>query len=238
MKHIFCLLLVGLPFISTAQFSNSIDLVGGVDYSYRRLTANSDDAGVQYVMGIRKNEVPRFNYRFGLNFNKRLYKGLVIKVGARYAKEGYKSEKKDNLQWPSEFVNGAYQLDPSLPHTVQYAYEYHFLEFPLMARYEFSSGKWAPFVEAGVAGSVFLYDQTITKTNLNDRSVQRNTLKNPNAFQVVGSVSCGVQYAASARWQLFAQPVFRYHFTQLIKDVPIREYLYGAGLELGVRRKW
>ena len=56
-----------------------------------------------------------------------------------------------------------------------------------------------------------------------------------NKLQLVGSVSFGANFKLNDRVQLFGQPIFRYHLTQLQNGI-VSEFLYNAGIEIGVRK--
>ncbi|MFT4761384.1 MAG: hypothetical protein ACI9XO_004022 [Paraglaciecola sp.] len=51
---------------------------------------------------------------------------------------------------------------------------------------------------------------------------------------MVGSLSFGVNCQLSKHFQLFTQPIIRYHLTNLTKE-PEQEHLYNFGIEIGVR---
>ena len=239
MKIRLLFLFLSAPLFSFSQVKSSVDLVGGVEYSNRYLNNTSDDPAIQAVFEQRKGEAGKMNFRVGFNYNRRLTDRWWIKSGLRLASVGYRSAKIDNLQWPSEFdpVTGAYTPDPTLPHELQTSTDYWFVEIPVMGRFEMGQGKWRPFVELGVSPLIYLSTRARQVTDIDAMSsFRRNIFGNFNGFHLSGNVSAGVLYLASERWTVFLQPVFRYHFTPLY-DAAIREHLYNAGVEVGLRRE-
>lgn len=82
------ILLFLLPTIGFGQFKQSIDLIGGLEYSYRYLrnTDGSPDIGIDQANVMSS---PKFNWRAGFNYNYRLGNRLVLKSGLRFASVGY-----------------------------------------------------------------------------------------------------------------------------------------------------
>jgi len=92
-------LLILLPFLVVSQINSSIDFIAGLDYSYRNLSTSSDDA---IVLGILENrdekESGKTNWRFGLNYNRKLTNNIFFKTGLRLASVGFEGEKKTELR--------------------------------------------------------------------------------------------------------------------------------------------
>lgn len=220
------------------QANSSIDFMVGIEYAYRHLKTSSTD---NIIVGILENrdlkESGKFNWRMGVNYNRKLISKLFLKTGLRLASIGYKGEKRTGIRWPSENNGGIWVLDPSLPHEIQVVDNYWFLEIPVAARIEFSEKKWNPFFELGLAPSVYLTTKTKTITDI-DTSI--NFLKNNhpgfNKVQLAGFVSMGLNYTLNEKLQLFGQPIIRYHLTKLV-NAPIKENLFNYGMEIGIRKK-
>ena len=231
-------LLILLPFLGVSQINSSIDFLAGLDYSYRNLSTSSDDA---LVLGILENrevgESGKINWRFGVNYNRNLTSKLFFKTGLRLASVGFAGEKKTDLRWGSELIGGGFELDPDLPREVQNINDYWFLEIPIGIRYEICQKKLTPFIELGVSPSIYLTTRVATKTDIGDSSTfDKNNQDSFNQFHLVGFISMGLNYNLKETIQIFGQPIFRYHLTELV-DAPIEEHLYVAGIEIGVRKK-
>ena len=120
MKRFFLPFFLFIPFITFSQINTSLDVVGGLEYSFRTLITN-DNTG-KFIASTRSNETGSINYRYGLNFNKRLSDKFLLRTGVRYVQGGFKSGKTTGLRWPSEFDGSGWTLDPSLPHEIQYVF--------------------------------------------------------------------------------------------------------------------
>ncbi|HRD80612.1 MAG TPA: hypothetical protein PLL53_07630 [Saprospiraceae bacterium] len=237
-KFIFTLLAV-LPISVFGQINQSIDFVGGIEYSFRHLTTSSQDIFVRRVLDDREaQEIGKLNWRVGFNYNRKISNNIFFKTGLRFASIGYKGEKITGISWGSEHDGmGGWILDPSLPHEFQLVYDYWFTEIPMAGRFEINRKKLSPFFELGVAPSMYLTSRKKTVTDIGKESeVPNGDIQNFNRFHIVGFISFGLNYSLNDQFQLFGQPVFRYHFTPLA-DAPISEYLLNYGIEIGIRRK-
>ncbi|WP_238749361.1 outer membrane beta-barrel protein [Neolewinella maritima] len=232
-----CLLFL-LPQLSIGQASSSVDLVLGLDYTYRSLRVGDvPDILKDFTVVRNREEAPQLQWRAGVNYNRRLGSRFHLRTGIRLANVGYRGQKFTDLRWGSEFSgNGQYVPDPSLPHESRSSYSYWFIEVPLVGRYAFSGRRFSPFVELGLAPSVYLTTRTRTVTDLDKfTEYQRDPSSEFNKVHIVGLITFGTNYTLTDRLQLYAQPTARYHLTSLY-DAPIQEQLFSVGLELGVRR--
>ncbi len=223
-----CIILLFIPFVSFSQINTSLDILAGIDYSYRNLNNNSI---------LNDGETGKINFRFGFNFNKKVSEKFFFKTGLRFAAVGYKGKKNDNLRWGNQQTGGVF--NPSIPgefSSLQFIYNYLFIEIPIIGRYEFSKKKFTPFAELGLAPSLYLTTRTKQITNI-DSKVFSASDPSFNKVHFVGVISFGGNYTINQGLQLFAQPTFRYHLTRLINDVPIKENLWTVGLELGFRKR-
>lgn len=231
------LLFCGLPVLLFSQISrSSIDLIGGIEFSYRHLiVSNENDSDrLNEKMNRDQGETGKIQWRAGFNYNRRLSPKVFFKTGLRAASVGYTGLNKTDFRWPDEFdEQGNWTLNPSLPHEFQYNYTYYYLELPLAIRYEFSEKKFSPFMESGVSPFIVFARQLETITDLETTKGVAFRINFFHGFQLVGIISVGANYNLKEGWQLFAQPTFRYHFD--FYNSPINESLWNAGIEMGVR---
>ncbi len=222
-----------LPLLIFSQMNTSLDFVGGVDIGYRNLRTS----GAPSVVTIRNiTELSKVNFRVGFNFNKKIANKIYFKTGLRFANVGYKN-KEEELRFGDQVLEELIN-----PGTVNFSsrqlfYNYLFLEIPIVARYEFSQKRFKPYVELGVAPSLFLKSRN--KLVIDDKSQildENDDLYDYNKVHFVSVISIGGSYAINESLQIFAQPTFRYHLTKLIKDVPVKENLWNCGLEIGLRK--
>lgn len=232
---LFCIL---LSTVAVAQNSTSFDFVGSIDYAFRTLKTSSSDQAVLDMLNIRADkETPKVSWNVGFNYNRRLAPAFVLKSGLRLASIGYFVEKNADLRWASEYNSqGVWVLDPTLPHEIRFSKDYWLIEMPIVGRLELGKRRWAPFIELGLAPSVYLTTRTTTRTDLDTNSNFQRSRSNLNQFQLAGIVSGGINYSINHNIQVFGQPTVRYYLTRLTTG-PIQEHLYSYGLEVGIR-KW
>ncbi|MEZ4951675.1 MAG: outer membrane beta-barrel protein [Saprospiraceae bacterium] len=223
-----------------SQSNQSLDIITGIDLSFRYLNQEGDGQQVQNVLeGRNEGETPKLNWRFGFNYNLKVSQKLFIKSGLRLASVGYNGKKLTGLKWGSEYDGmGGWIHDPSLPHEIQFKYDYWFLEIPVALRYEIKESKWSPYFELGIAPSFYLGELVTKKTDIGKEvEFTDNSIYDYQKIHLVGLIAFGVNYNLSQKLQLFGQPTFRYHFAKLF-EAPIEEYLYNGGLEIGLRRRF
>ncbi|GAB1397823.1 hypothetical protein MASR1M65_26030 [Saprospiraceae bacterium] len=195
------------------------------------------DITFRYIDGdLYKDEIGKFNYRFGLNYTFQISNRIVLEVGARYASIGYQTAKMD-IQWGSEHNgNGGYEPDPNLPHNFRNSSDYRFIEFPLSAKYILKKGKFTPYIAAGISPNVYLNTRSVTiieaKTEI---SVSKT--HNINKLNLSAHAGFGIDYQLNKSLEIYMQPSFRYYLKS-ISSGPIKEYLYSAGIELGIRKQF
>ncbi|WP_235294003.1 outer membrane beta-barrel protein [Portibacter lacus] len=227
-----------MPIFGFSQMKTSIDAIGSLDYSYRSITTSSSD---EFIKGLveRRNEgeTGKVAWNAGLNLNRKLSKKIFLKTGVRFISTGYNGPVEE-VTWGSQHDgNGGQIEDPSLPKEIQIKYNYWFIEIPLGIRWEINENKFAPFLEAGVAPSLYLRTRSALVSDQDKEiSFSDDRVNKMNNIHAYGFISFGGNYTINEKYQLFAQPIFRYHLTKLA-DTPIREHLYSGGIELGIRRK-
>lgn len=228
-----------LPMWGMSQMNSSIDLMAGLDYSFRYLTTSSDEDVVQSILESREEEEEgKLNWRFGFHYNKRLSTSFFLKAGLRLSSVGYERVREDTLRWGTQHNGmGGFEPGPDSFREIRLISDYWFLEVPIAGRFEFNQNKWAPFLELGIAPSIYLTERSKLESNQDPViSFQDNTAVNFNQLHVIGFISVGMHYTLNGQYQFFGQPTLRYHFTPLA-DGPIKEYLFNYGLEIGVRRR-
>jgi len=229
-SKLFILFIILLPVLGFSQVSPSIDLIAGLDYSYRTLNSELLD-------GNRTRETGKLNWRGGLNYNQPITSQFFLKTGLRLASVGYKGENNTDVRWPSENNGGTWVPDPALPRELQLIYDYWFLEIPIAARWEMNNKKVIPFFELGIAPSIYMTTKTISKTELGRTTqLERNSFPTFNKVHFVGLAAFGINYVISDYLQVFGQPTARYHITGTSRS-SVNENLFNIGLELGLRKK-
>lgn len=228
-------LIILFPLIGFSQSNSSIDIVTGIEYSYRNLSISNQNEILVRIMDNRNQvESGKLNWRFGFNYNQKLTKYLYFKTGLRLASIGHKGEKRTGLIWPSESEDGVFVADPNLPSESQLIFDNWFIEIPLAIRFQSNSKKLNPFVEIGASPSIYLTTKTKHRTDINSSNeFSRNN--DINKLQWVGFISLGANYNWNESIQFFGQPTIRYHLTKIAEGI-IDENLYNFGIEVGVRK--
>lgn len=223
-SKIIYLVLFLFPVVGFSQFNTSLDFVA----SYDRSSASPS----QSFAGK-----PRANYRVGANFNFRVYEKVMMKTGLRFTQLGL------NRRIPF-FISGStivstgnsniiFSGDPdsmSQGNTIV-----HYLEIPLVGRYEFHKKKFTLYTELGIATHLFL--NSSTKLENNGGPTTNNSVETIDYDRfMLGIISgLGFNYLVSDKVQLFVQKSLRIYpgvptyFSREITE-------YSLGLEVGVRR--
>ncbi|MFK7776199.1 MAG: acyloxyacyl hydrolase [Saprospiraceae bacterium] len=229
MKNLLLMLLFCLPSFLSAQSNSKIELLGGLDYTYR------DHTNSGWIQSLRKSEKGKINTHFGINYFQKLKPRLWLKIGIGFVSLGYKTAKTE-LNTGSGATGGT--QDPLLQGldnpTSQFIYNYHFLEVPFSIHLDFFENKLKPFVELGIAPMYYI--QSITKHKLGDeiRSKRNEQEDFINDFQFATTVAFGFSYSFNEKWEMVVQPNFRYHLSK-IADAPVKEHLWSTGLAIGMR---
>ena len=224
-----------LPLFCFSQAKSSIDILGGIEYSHRLLIYSKSDIVESALADLHKGESGKLNWRAGFNYNRRLHKKFYLKTGLRIASVGFKGADESDLRWGSQHDGmGGFDPNPDLVPQVQYAYDYLFLEVPIIGRIEFNEKKLAPFLELGVSPHMYLSKNVRAVANSSEPFGILTGPSNLQFLHLVGSISFGCNYSLNEKIQFFAQPVFRMHLNALDQRV---FHLVSGGLEVGLRRK-
>ncbi len=221
MKFIFFFVLLFANFVSFGQLSSSIDVLAGFNQSFRVYTNDFTPS----EMARNESEIPKFNYHLGVNYNKQLASLLHFKTGVRFVSMGYKTMENDLV-----FGDGGAT-------TIQFLYDYLFLEIPINLRFEFvEEKKLTPYIEAGLSPNVYLTNRAIQIQNGERRIYERM----PSAvdfekFHLSVNVAAGINYYSDTETALFFQVHYNRHLTNLVNNGGV-EYQLAYGLEIGVRR--
>lgn len=128
------------------------------------------------------------------------------------------TSKLDNLQWPSEWQNGAYMPDPNLPHSIELDHTDKTWQLMAGIRYSGQPGIWRWYADAG-AGMT-----QVTGSVISGNTSARFTL----------GMGAGLEWLPPARhFGLFVQPGARYVFK--LNNSPVDYHFLALALETGVR---
>lgn len=233
-----------LPLLIFGQARQSIDFVGGVEYA--NATKGPSFAPGQCNTLDTDFERAVVNWRFGANYNRQLSNKFWLRSGLRLASSGYETSYVSIFDYGSgwgDILDGLNYGGNSNPcSSIQIietpiSVDFLLMEIPLVVRYEANQKKFAPYFELGLSPSFYLSaEEEIERADGTRFRSSYLDSDNFNRFNLVGLVAFGFNYTLSDNWQLFGQPTFRYHFTQIFDSSNSRN-LYNYGLEMGVRKQ-
>jgi hypothetical protein len=232
MKNLILFFLLAFPFLTFSQSRSSIDFMFSPDFTYRTFIVPNDDKFVKRIFD--SIEKPNWGFHFGINYNRRIAKKVYLSGGVQYSKMGYHI-KKDNLIWGSEIDStgfGIITIDPTLPHSVIFSYDYYLITFPIELRYLVNENRFSPYFKVGIAPAYNFYRRTKSTFDIGEDRIQKDY--NVNHFAAFIQIGIGGNLKLNEKWQVFALPTFRYQLTAA-KSPENKDYLYSIGIELGAR---
>lgn len=208
----------------TGQVNATVDILAGYNSTYRLIDGN----GSMTEQTRNDLELRKGTTHLGFNFNKRLSDKVYFKTGARYLTLGYKTKE-------TELVFG----DDMTTTNIYFTYDYQFIEVPLNVRFELFKDKTiVPYFELGVS-TMYLFGnvQVLYENGMADTRTRRPIGAEFNKLHLAMNVNGGFNYFLSGGGTcLYLQGLIRYDFTNLVDSDNFKEFLYGYGLEVGVRR--
>ncbi len=214
------------------QLKSSIELSGGIHYSYRLLIPSNDNRLSNIIVSSRnKGEAPNLHYRLGLNYNYLLKNNLILKTGLTYSTIGY--HENDHVFFPIECGTG---IDPQQFVKFLLTYRFSFLEIPVLIRKEFNNRKVSSFIEFGLSPCVYLNRKLTYKFEDGSTIVENHRSSSSyNRFNLSSSCSFGLNFNVNRNIQFFSQLSYRFNLTPFARFESY-EFLYKGGIEMGIRK--
>lgn len=236
MKRSILFLLICLPIFLFSQ--SKLELIGSLDYSYRTF----GNSGI--VQSVRSSsEIPKLNFHSGINYHQQLKEKLWLKIGLGFSKMGYKTKNTELIGG----INPQGGFDPSIPTgiSMQFKYNFQFLEIPIALRYEFSQKRFKPFIEIGVSTKYYLQSENISFQNGEQVEFTKTREDIITQIQYAPTLSLGFSYEINDKWELVMQPNFNYHLSNIYRETAnlslssglVKEHQFSGGLAIGVRMK-
>lgn len=140
MRQFTLVLFLLLPLLSWAQDKkNSLNILGGISFShqitgeeYHRLRTRTTQ---QFINKVDRDVFVNVNYRFGLDYQRRIIKGLHAKIGARFS------------NWGETYTHN---------HTLIHHEDIYYFELPFSLQYKFGNKALQPYLEIGGSPMFFL----------------------------------------------------------------------------------
>ncbi|MGI8893874.1 MAG: outer membrane beta-barrel protein [Bacteroidia bacterium] len=213
------------------KFSLGLNL--SPDIAYRSLESESSVNWIKSLMD--KSEDPKFGYTGGLNLQYKISQRFAFEGGVQYSNKGYAFKQTEltygNMVDPRyEFE---YQIVDGAPSKIKILNNFHYLDIPLRYILHAGKGKIQFIASAGLTTNILL---KVTRTIIVeyedgkvDRKTETNNHTNYKKIILSPAVSAGINYKISERFNISAEPTFRYGVMKII-DVPITSYLWSGGL--------
>jgi hypothetical protein len=206
----------------------SIGFVFSPDYSYRTLKKKGGDASTDFLINSRNDhETGKFGYTTGASLCVRLAKRLLLETGILYSNKGYQTYKYDLV---------VIQPDPAAPKKARYTYTYRYIDIPFKLNFRMGEGKIQFITGAGFAVNFLLKaDQKVALeyANGNTETNKKSTTSSHKKLNLSPLVSVGLGYWMHDHLRLTVEPTFRYGIMTIV-DQPITEFLWNAGLNIGI----
>lgn len=223
---------------------SSIDLMGGADFGFRTISIKSrfGASGEKYV-NRSKNELPTFNYRFGINYIQGLSERLSLRVGFRKATAGFRTNFIERIDVFEDINDITKVLTSDQNNRTIYVYRYNFIELPVAVRHTMVKSFCEPYVEFGV--STYFYNHTVVKSKfysrvdgkrgLQNTSTIRNGIEeNINQFNYLPFISAGGNFRITKTFTGFSQFIYRHQFNKL-RNEELAERIVSLGCEIGIK---
>jgi len=241
MKRFFIILLLLLPFALFCDTSDStiatdsnktkkfeIGITFSPDYCFRKLKTDTES---KWIADIRDTlETGKFGYTTGLNVVYNINKKFSVAAGVLFSDKGKRTKK-----YSLGNFNSA-----NAPISNTYIYHYHSIDIPIKANYYILTEKIRFFITAGVSTTIFIAQKTTSKLEYRERNPEKSSSTNTSSaftkinFSVIAGL--GIDCAITDKFNFKMEPLYRRSITSII-NAPIKEYLYSAGLNIGIYYK-
>jgi hypothetical protein len=241
MKKITILLLLLLPFrmyCSTAD-STTTDSVKikkyalGITYSpdlcYRNLNSAAEH---KWISDIRDTlETGKMGHTTGVNLTININKKISLSTGILFSDKGAKTKR-------YTFENTGNLNAPAF-NTI--TFHYYYIDIPLKVNYYLHDKKCKFYITGGMSTNIFISQKNTSKIEYYNKDSEKitSTNKQPDFAKINFAViaGLGIDCPITPKYYFKLEPQFRYSINSIIK-APIKEYLYSAGLNIGIYYKF
>lgn len=210
----------------------NIGIQASPDLAYRSLElVDRNPASEVIIEALSTLHTPRLGFTASLVAGYELSEKWSVEGGVGYALHGW--------SWDLSQFSFGDQIEPRRGYIYNtgdvlgsISQEFHYLNVPVRATLTLGKGRLRSISSVGASMSFLLLANS--KTLLNG---QRNVVEQDdyNALNFFPMISSGLTYAMGERGALRMEPTFRYGVLKL-RDGPIGERLWSAGLQLGYCR--
>lgn len=209
-----------------------VGLQASPDLAHRSLALVDRNPVSEVIIDARNRlEIPRMGLAASLVAGYRLSERWALEAGAGHALHGW--------AWDLSTLTFGDQIDPRRGFIYSTAdvfgsihQEFHYLNLPVRATLTLGKGRLRSISGVGASASFLYRANSVTVLNGERRAVEQDGYDRFNLFPMISS---GVTYALGANGALRIEPTFR-HAVLKLRDAPIGEHPWSAGLTLGYVR--
>jgi len=225
MQHLYLLTFTLLAFMGFAQQHFEISVSAAPEICYRTLLNNDGSQMSTSIINLRnETETVKLGYTGGLHLGYNFNERFGFQTGIQYANRGFSTKKID--------IAGSL-MDPVIPESLKYNYNYHYLEIPAKVNFSFGENQIRLTTSAGLS-SAFLIKQSRTFIGYyKDTTTRQVFISNDpyNRFNLFATISAGLEMHISPIMRIKVEPTFRYGLLK-ITDTPVSGHWYSGGLNV------
>lgn len=236
MQHLYLLTFTLLTFVGLAQRTPNevqagtfkrfeIGISASPEICYRTLLNNDGSQNSTSIINYRnENETVKMGYTGGLHLGYNFNERFGFQTGIQYANRGFSTKKID--------IAGSL-MDPVIPESLKYNYNYHYLEIPAKVNFSFGENQIRLTTSAGLS-SAFLIKQSRTFIGYyKDTTTRQVFISNDayNRFNLFATISAGLEMHISPIMRIKVEPTVRYGLLK-ITDTPVSGRWYSGGLNV------
>jgi len=225
MQHLYLLTFTLLAFMGFAQQHFEISVSAAPEICYRTLLNNDGSQMSTSIINLRnETETVKLGYTGGLHLGYNFNERFGFQTGIQYANRGFSTKKID--------IAGSL-MDPVIPESLKYNYNYHYLEIPAKVNFSFGENQIRLTTSAGLS-SAFLIKQSRTFIGYyKDTTTRQVFISNDpyNRFNLFATISAGLEMRISPIMRIKVEPTFRYGLLK-ITDTPVSGRWYSGGLNV------
>ncbi len=236
MQHLYLLTFTLMTFVGFAQRTPNevqagtfkrfeIGISASPEICYRTLLNNDGSQNSTSIINYRnENETVKMGYTGGLHLGYNFNERFGFQTGIQYSNRGFSTKKID--------IAGSL-MDPVIPESLKYNYNYHYLEIPAKVNFSFGENQIRLTTSAGLS-SAFLIKQSRTFIGYyKDTTTRQVFISNDayNRFNLFATISAGLEMRFNPIMSIKVEPTFRYGLLK-ITDTPVSGHWYSGGVNV------
>jgi hypothetical protein len=171
-------------------------------------------------------EIPRLGFTTGLTILVQVSPKIILESGLQVSSKGYKTKEMSLDYFPP---------NPAAPIKAMGTYRYHYLGFPLRAKFIFGKPSVRFMPGIGFMTNFLLNTDSKFKYTYSDGRKEELTESMNIEFKMLDispMLSFAADFKLTSRFHLLAEPTFRYGI-MATRDESVKENLWSTGLNVG-----